>query len=140
MNGPANRDGRIMQDVGAGATRTKRGVWSLATAPFKGAHFAVFPPALVEPCILAGTSPKVCSRCGEPYRRKKGQTEHGSNCSCNASATAAVVLDPFAGSGTTGAVAIKHGRSAILCELNPQYAEELIPKRVEKIAGKKLRS
>jgi DNA modification methylase len=72
-------------------TRNRRSVWSVATKPYKGAHFAVFPPALVEPCILAGSRP--------------GDT----------------VLDPFNGSGTTGAVAIQHGRQYIGTELNPDY-------------------
>ena len=72
-------------------TRNKRNVWSIATKPYKGAHFAVFPPALVEPCILAG------SRSGD------------------------IVLDPFMGSGTTAAVAIQHGRQYVGCELNEAY-------------------
>jgi DNA modification methylase len=71
--------------------RNKRSVWTVPTAPYKGAHFATFPPALIEPCILAG-----CPRGG-------------------------TVLDPFGGSGTTAQVAINHGRKAILCELNPEY-------------------
>lgn len=71
--------------------RNRRSVWTIATRPYAGAHFAVFPPALVEPCILAGSRP--------------GDT----------------VLDPFMGSGTTAAVAIEHGRQFIGCELNPEY-------------------
>ena len=73
-------------------TRNRRSVWTVATRPYKGAHFATFPPALIEPCILAGSRP------GD------------------------VVLDPFMGSGTTAAVALQHGRNAIGCELNPAYA------------------
>jgi DNA modification methylase len=72
-------------------TRNRRSVWTIATRPYKGAHFATFPPALVEPCILAG------SRQGD------------------------VVLDCFMGSGTTAAVAIEHGRSFIGCDLNIEY-------------------
>jgi DNA modification methylase len=90
-NGPANRDGRDMKDVGAGPTRNKRSVWTIPTKPFKGAHFATFPLALVRPCILAG-----CPQGG-------------------------TVLDPFGGSGTTGAVAEEEGRNSILVELNPAY-------------------
>lgn len=52
------------------AGRNKRTVWTIATKPYKGAHFATFPPALVEPCLLAGTSPRVCERCGAPWRRQ----------------------------------------------------------------------
>lgn len=73
-------------------TRNRRSVWTLATRPYSGAHFAVYPPALIEPCILAGSRP------GD------------------------IVLDPFGGSGTTAGAALKHGRSAMLCELNPEYA------------------
>ena len=72
--------------------RNKRDVWTLTTKPFKGAHFAVMPEALVEPCILAG------SRGGD------------------------TVLDPFAGSGTVGVVALREGRKFIGAELNPEYA------------------
>lgn len=82
----------------------KRSVWTVSTKPFKGAHFATFPPDLIEPCILAG---------------------------CPAGGT---VLDPFGGSGTTAGVAVKHGRKAILCELNPDYVR-FMDERVEKIAG-----
>lgn len=64
----------------------------MATQPFKGAHFATFPPALIEPCILAG---------------------------CPVGGT---VLDPFGGAGTTGMVADRLQRDAILIELNPEYA------------------
>jgi len=74
-------------------TRNRRSVWTVPTRPFKGAHFAVYPPKLIEPCILAG------SRVGD------------------------VLFDPFAGSGTTGVVAVTHGRKAIMCELNAEYVE-----------------
>ena len=71
--------------------RNKRSVWSVASQPFDGAHFAVCPPKLIEPCVLAGSRP------GD------------------------VVLDPFFGSGTTGMVAQQLGRQWIACELNPAY-------------------
>jgi DNA modification methylase len=80
-----------MKAVGRTDVRNRRSVWSVATRPYKGAHFATFPPALIEPCILAGSRP------GD------------------------IVLDPFMGSGTTAAVAIEHGRHFIGCELNPDY-------------------
>src|SRR5690606_28083797 len=51
--------------------RNKRTVWSIPTKPFKGAHFAVFPPDLIEPCILAGAPEKACPHCGAPWVRKK---------------------------------------------------------------------
>jgi DNA modification methylase len=70
VNGPANRDGRDMQDVGVGTSRNRRSVWTIATAPFPGAHFATFPPKLVEPCILAGTSQRgCCPVCGKAWGR-----------------------------------------------------------------------
>jgi DNA modification methylase len=72
-------------------TRNKRSVWEVATHPFSEAHFATFPPALIEPCILAGCP--------------KGGT----------------VLDPFGGAGTTGLVADRLQRDAVLIELNPAY-------------------
>lgn len=75
------------------ATRNRRNVWTVATQPYAGAHFAVFPPKLIEPCVLAGSA--------------EGDT----------------VLDPFAGSGTTGLVALRHNREFIGCELNPEYAQ-----------------
>ena len=84
--------------------KNKRSVWSVPTQSVKGAHFATFPPALIEPCILAG-----CPVDG-------------------------VVLDPFGGSGTTAGVAIKNGRRAILCELNPVYAE-MVAERVRSISS-----
>lgn len=66
---------------GADGKRNKRSVWQVNTKPYKGAHFATFPPKLIEPCILAGTSEKgVCSECGSPFKRvieKTGYTEHG---------------------------------------------------------------
>ena len=74
-------------------TRNKRSVWSVITEPLKEAHFAVFPPDLIKPCILAG-----CPEGG-------------------------TVLDPFGGAGTTGLVADRHGRNAILIELNKDYSE-----------------
>lgn len=72
--------------------RNRRSVWSVSTKPYKGAHFATFPPDLIEPCVMAG-----CPEGG-------------------------TVLDPFGGSGTTAAVALANDRNAIICELNPQYA------------------
>lgn len=74
-------------------SRNLRNVWNIATAPFPDAHFATFPPALVETCIMAG-----CPEGG-------------------------TVLDPFGGSGTVGLVADRLGRDAILIELNPAYCE-----------------
>ena len=85
----ATKSGNEYTDTGK---RNKRDVWTVTTRPFKGAHFATFPPALIEPCILAG-----CPEGG-------------------------TVLDPFFGAGTTGLVAQRHNRKWIGCELNPEYA------------------
>lgn len=71
----------------------KRSVWTVNTKPYKGAHFAVYPEELIEPCVLAGT--------------KVGD----------------IILDPFFGSGTTGQVAQNLGRKWIGCELNKDYEE-----------------
>lgn len=94
-----------MKAAGNGETRNRRSVWTVTTKPYKGAHFATFPPALIEPCILAG---------------------------CPVGGT---VLDPFGGSGTTAGAALAHGRNAILCELNPEYAE-LVPARIESLLAR----
>ena len=143
----------------------KRTVWSIATQPYKFAHFATFPEKLVEPCILAGTSERgVCAQCGAPWERvveREFKSQEGlqpealikgagaqkpmdaSNgwdgfprgtttsetvgwqptCGHDSEPVFAVVLDPFAGSGTTGVVALRHGRSFIGIELNPEYVE-----------------
>lgn len=50
--------------------RNKRSVWTVTTKPFKGAHFATFPPDLIKPCVLAGCPEKVCVECATPYERK----------------------------------------------------------------------
>ena len=94
---PKYADGTIGQGDGYAIDgmkgRNKRSVWTVATAPYSEAHFATFPPKLIEPCILAGCPP------------------YGT------------VLDPFSGSGTTGMVALRHDRNYIGIELNPEYAE-----------------
>ncbi len=90
-NGDRN-DGGNGSIIGDGA-RNKRSVWTINPAPCKEAHFATYPPALILPCIRAGSAP--------------GDT----------------VLDPFTGSGTTGMVALAEGRRFVGVELNPEYAE-----------------
>jgi len=82
------------------AMRNKRSVWEIATMTYKEAHFATFPPKLVEPCILAGSKP------GD------------------------LVFDPFAGSGTTGEVAIRLGRKFIGFDLNEKYCREFAAPRL----------
>lgn len=151
--------------------RNIRSVWTIASHPYKGAHFATFPPKLIEPCIRAGTSPKgCCPECGVPLVRVakpsvryagilgKSYHDHGddlgmgmmnarghngqnkmrdagingkemvtvgwqSTCSHNLDPIPCTVLDPFAGSGTTGLVARNLGRDFILIELNGKYVD-----------------
>ena len=92
------RDNGDMRHTTAGFTKTgiyekrnKRSVWTVTTKPYEGAHFAVFPSDLIEPCILAGAP------------------------------VGGLVLDPFMGSGTTAQVAQNLGRKYLGCELNPDY-------------------
>jgi len=90
---PDRNEGSSRRGIVNDGTRNARSVWSIATQPYPEAHFATFPEELPSRCIRAGSAP--------------GDT----------------VLDPFGGSGTTGAVAVGLGRAAILCELNPAYVE-----------------
>jgi DNA modification methylase len=136
----------------------KRSVWKISTKPYSGAHFAVMPADLVEPCIKAGCPDQCCPVCGAAYERitqrdrfatRPGKVTKTTGdalvdgnrdpqrhittvstlgwapaCDCAASvAMPGTVLDPFAGSGTTLAVAAELGRNAIGCELNPDYIE-----------------
>lgn len=81
------------QANGNGQLKNRRTVWNINTEGFKGAHFAVFPPALVRLCLLAGSRP------------------------------GSIVLDPFLGSGTVGVVCKETGRRCIGIEMKPEYAE-----------------
>ncbi len=65
---PRQYDGKTVTP-GTGGTRNKRTVWTVATAPYSGAHFATFPPKLIEPCILAGANDRACAACGKAWRR-----------------------------------------------------------------------
>src|SRR5690606_9664669 len=156
------------------ATRNKRSVWTIATQPYPEAHFATFPEKLVEPCILAGTSPKASPKCGAPWRRvvEKGELrgeaviqdgprpaadmrrvsassllrtngrtwreridrgfEPTCTCEGNDGSGKCIVLDPFAGSGTTLLVAERLGRQAVGIEINPEYVE-MAKRRLSKV-------
>ena len=130
-----------------------------ATVPFKGPHFATFPPKVIEPFILAGTSEKgCCPECGAPWvreieRRDTGKRDGGGvprrapesadskkntlgviqevtatgwqpSCECDAGEPKpCVILDCFGGAGTTGLVADRHNRDAVLIEISAEYAE-----------------
>lgn len=100
----ASSDRSGLDEVGRGLGCNKRSVWTVATQPFKEAHFATFPPALIEDCIKAG---------------------------CPAGGT---VLDPFGGAGTTGLVADRLQRNAVLIELNPEYAA-MAERRIDEDRG-----
>ncbi len=160
----AMRRPRLNPD-GTPAGANKRDVWTVAAGHFAGAHFAVFPPQLIVPCILAGTSARgCCPHCGAPwvriaaaspiphdaptasayppetnaYRlsqfrqaaRARGVPEGTvrrtigwqPGCTCgDAAPVPCIVLDPFAGSGTTGMVARQHGRHFVGIELSEPY-------------------
>jgi DNA modification methylase len=177
------------------AGRNIRSVWTIATAPYPGAHFATFPPKLVEPCIKAGTSEKgVCPECGAPWEREvlaapnpskwandpdgargfpkasdghnvqssKSMHRNGSDvqgprpittgwrptCSCTVAwndptgdwgqedlprpiPVPATILDPFAGSGTTGMVAQSLSRRAVLIDLSLDYLGQLMDRNAD---------
>ena len=80
------------QAVDEVSLRNRRSVWTIPTKPYRGAHFAVMPEALVEPCVISSTNPND------------------------------LILDPFTGSGTVGVVAVKHGRYFVGTEINPEHA------------------
>jgi site-specific DNA-methyltransferase (adenine-specific) len=112
----------IQERAVMGGWRNRRSVWHINTQPYAGAHFAAYPPDMVSLCVLAGTSAYgVCATCGAPWRRAADQTIWEATCQCAGRVTAPVVMDPFSGSGTTGAVCQQHGRAYIGVEINPQY-------------------
>jgi DNA modification methylase len=82
---------QTLENFAANPGRNKRDVWTVTTKPCREAHFATFPPDLIEPCILAGAP------------------------------VGGMVLDPFSGAGTTGMVSVAHGRAFTGIELNPDY-------------------
>lgn len=153
-------------DAAALSGRNKRSVWTMATRPYRGAHFAVFPPDLIAPCVLAGTSEKgCCPLCGAPwvrtvdrerveedavvsddrkelhgptYSRHKQRVSGGqtlvstravgeswdATCGCPEHVPVPCrVLDPFSGSGTTGMVALDHGRDYVGLDVNASYVD-----------------
>ena len=93
----------IKETTAKNELRNKRDVWTVTTSRFKGAHFATYPPELIEPCILAGS--------------RKGDW----------------VLDPFNGSGTTGVVALAKNRNYVGLELNPDYADLAVARISESV-------
>jgi DNA modification methylase len=156
---PGGPRGQAREWVGGGG-RNRRSVWTIATQSFRDAHFATFPEALAEVCVLAGSSPVACGRCGSPWRRvvesrprSQGDERAGgrrpqsggsgrparrgaprastaretvgwrSGCEHDDPGGRCTVLDPFAGSGTTGLVAARHGRDFLGVELSHSYVQ-----------------
>lgn len=132
-SGPANRAGRDLTNVGyATGTRNLRSVWAINTRPYKNAHFATYPEALPALCIQAGTSARgVCPVCRAPWVRNAGTW--APTCDCGADPIPAVVLDPFNGSGTTGAAALALGRDYIGLDLCESYLAQLTEQRLATI-------
>jgi DNA modification methylase len=103
-----NIEGRIGERADVEQSgRNKRTVWTVATRPYSGAHFATYPEDLIEPCILAG------------------------------SAVGDTVLDPFNGSGTTGRVALRHGRRYVGTDISREYLSEQALRRIDPLAAQK---
>jgi DNA modification methylase len=116
-------------------------VWALATAGYRGAHFATFPPSLIERPIRATCPEAVCTACGQPWKRQRivagvvpPATENRERspivrmgrgrlvpCGCEAPTRPGLVLDPFFGAGTVGLVAQRLGRDFLGIELNPTF-------------------
>lgn len=143
---------RARGEVGHELGKNPGDVWQIAGASFRGAHFATFPPALVERPLLATCPELLCGACGVPFRResrarreelgRRGPQRRDERvlrysrryrvirqrgpllpgCRCGAPIRPGVVLDPFFGAGTVGLVAEQHGRDWVGIELNPEYA------------------
>ncbi len=179
-NGGAKTNGNFKAagDAKSGM-RNRRSVWEVTTQPFSEAHFATFPPALIEPCIKAGCAENCCPLCAAPWAPIVERVDQGwdgskygervvaasggaisggtdkstlgsangglvgrrevrgyaPTCNCPAhEPVRGTVLDPFGGAGTTGLVADRLSRNAILIELNPEYAA-MAERRIRKEAG-----
>lgn len=145
-----------LEEKGLEIGRNSRSVWSIPTEPEPAAHFAVFPREIPRRAIAAGSSPYVCAACGAPYRRvtdelkAKGSTSKtvgrkrteqtsgytfpemkgwAASCDCGAPVGKAVVLDPFAGSFTSGAVAVEGHRRFIGIDASKKNVREIgVPK------------
>lgn len=120
------REGRDSHPLG----KNPGDVWSIATASYRGAHFATFPVELLRRPILATCPQRICTACGQPWQRRT-QVRDGrrlavgplrAGCSCHVGWTPGVVLDPFIGSGTVAIAAEEHRRDWLGIELNPEYA------------------
>ena len=100
-------------------------VWRIATAGYRGAHFAVFSEELVRRPLLAGCPERVCVACGVPWQREPRRDRLGDiapACDCDIGWRRGRVLDPFIGAGTVAVAAERHGRDWLGIELNPAFA------------------
>jgi site-specific DNA-methyltransferase (adenine-specific) len=138
-----NGEGRIGHPLG----KNPGDVWRLATASYRGPHHAVFPVALVERPILAGSPERRCAGCRSPWRRAtirrlghlavRGEPQP--SCTCGARSEPGLVLDPFMGSGTTAIVAEAYERNWLGVELNPAFAR-LAEERIAAARSKQRRA
>lgn len=124
------------EELQENTTRNPRNVWTFATQPYKGAHFATFPDKLPIQCIRAACPEKGCCRfCGTPWKRvtKAGWTP-GCKCRRQRGITKpCLVLDPFAGAGTTGLAARELNQDCVLLDISADYVEMMM----ERLKGKK---
>lgn len=126
----------------ASAKRNRRSVWRVQSTPHNGAHPAAYPIELAQLCIAAGSSSTACGTCGAPWRRVIATTRGQDvvrrrtlgwepSCSHRDDSGTCVVLDPFLGSGTTGAAAEVLGRDWIGVEINPGFADDIAAKTAQ---------
>lgn len=126
--GALKRSGRPGHPLG----KNPGDVWTMATAAYRGAHFATFPTALVERPLLATCPARVCARCGLPWQRQPHRTlghlavagRLAAQCHCRANHHPGMVLDPFFGVGTVALVAEANNRSWLGIELNDDYRRQ----------------
>jgi site-specific DNA-methyltransferase (adenine-specific) len=111
----AHAAGRVGHPLG----KNPGDVWSIATARYRGAHFATFPSRLLTRPILATCPERVCVHCGAPWHGRQRSLQPA--CRCGADWQPGVVLDPFFGTGTTGLEAERLGRDWIGIELSTEY-------------------
>lgn len=149
----SNRRGlaRARQEPGHPLGKNPGDVWRIATASFRGPHFAAFPPKLAERPLLATCPARICSACGKPwrtrsrlrvigpttdidrdirirryptsYRKVRERPRLVAECACGVATKPGVVLDPFFGTGTVGAVAQAHRRDWLGIEINPKFVK-----------------
>jgi len=128
----ARAEGRVGHPLG----KNPGDVWTIATAGYRGAHFATFPPRLVERPFLAAVPERICTTCSRPWKRDALHLV--ADCGCSADWRPGIVLDPFMGAGTVAVTAERHRRDWLGIELNPDYAQ-LATQRIENERAKRAR-